>query len=308
MNSSVQKLVGRIAADYGPAIEATLSLAFLPLEALSIYTGAISLDWLIRINTIFLLWLFIAAWRRFRGGMHICFLFIGTLLLFQGGRLIAFTFNPLFGNEPDLRDPFRFVLMRQIPFDVGKGITETTMLLIVASAVCIYLPCSLGYVPAKLPEALPPAMMRGLYRVYFLTFPFLLYKDIRYFLFIRDHGGYLALFFIRDQILSSVDLVTRFLSLVASLTFVVIFLFERNRSRTYLLTSTYFIGSVFDLLIGMRGKVFTLLLTLWFLQNLKMGKRFRLSKIVESHCSRNGAISEATMRQPQSFASAIERP
>lgn len=279
MNSLMNKLSEKSICIRGPVFEAVICLIFLAIQALIICMDAISLEWLIRINSIFLLWLFLAAWKRFAGGMHICFLFIGMILLFQSGRLLAFTFNPLFGNTPDLLDPFRFVLMREVPFDISRETAEMTMLAIVSSAVFIYLPCSIRFKSIRLSNTLTSSFMRGLYRIYFLTFPFLLYKNIRYFLFIRDHGGYLALYLIRDQILSSVDIVTRLLSLAASLTFIIIFLFEYDKKRIQLITFTYFVVSILDLLIGMRGKVFTLLLSLWFIQNLKTGKRFHLYRI-----------------------------
>lgn len=282
LSSSLVRITGkRIHIDW-PVIEAVLCFIFLLLQTLSIYEGAISLGWLIRIDVMFLFWLLMAAWKRFSGGMHICFLFIGTLLLFQTGRLMAFTLNPFFGSDPALMDPFRFVLMRDIPFDVPNLVSEMTLLAIVSSAVFVYLPCSLKYIPARPPGTLPSSVVRGLYRSYCFTFPFLIYKDIRYFVFVREHGGYLALFLMRSEILSSVDIVTRVLSLITSLAFILIFVFERNRSRIYLITFTFFLASLFDLLIGMRGKVFTLLLTLWFFQNLKRGKHFRIFTIMTS--------------------------
>lgn len=265
---------------WSPILEATAYITFLMLQAAIIELRLLSLDTLIRINTFFLLLLFFSAWKRFRGGMHICFLFLGMLILFQAGRMVAFTFNPLFGQIADLMDPFQFVLMREFSFDVARHVAEITMLVIVTSAVCVYLPCSLRYKPAQLPGPLNPNQMRGLYRIYLGTFPFLLYKNIRYLMFIRNHGGYLSIYLNREGLLASVDPVTRLLAFVTGIAFVLIFLFEPSRRRTFWITFTYFVVSALDLLIGLRGEVFTLLLTLWFINNLKKHKSFRFSRLI----------------------------
>jgi hypothetical protein len=265
---------------WSPVLEAMVSIVFLIAQALTIELRVLSLDALIRVNTAFLLLLFFAAWKRFRGGMHICFLFLGTLILFQAGRMVAFTFNPFFGQVADLMDPFDFVLMREVPFGVAQHVAEMTMLLIVTSAVCVYLPCSMRFRPATLPGPLRQDRMRGLYRIYFATFPFILYKDVRYLMFIRAHGGYLAVYLNREGLLASVDPVTRLLAFVAGIAFVLIFLFEPSRRRVFWITFTYLFVSTLDLLIGLRGKVFTLLLALWFINNLKRHKHFRIGRLV----------------------------
>ncbi len=264
---------------YWPLIEATICLLYLLLQAINTYTQAIPLNWTIRINTLFLICLLLTAWKRFDGGMHICFLFLGTQFLFMAGALLVFTFNPLFGNDPMWMDPFRFKMMVEWPFDVGDNIAELTMLAVVSSAVFVYLPCSIRYAPARLPDRPSPAFMRALFRIYFFSFPFLIYKNLVWLLFIRNHGGYMALYTMGDQFSSTVGPIPEFISLVAALAFLVIFIFETDRMRTYILTSSFLVAYALALIIGLRGKVFTFLLTLWFLQLMKRRKHFSLLKV-----------------------------
>lgn len=267
-------------AQYSAALEAVIYLIFIALQVLNVYVHVVPLDWLVRINALFLVSLLLIAWKQFDGGVHIVFLFLGTLLLFQAGELLAFTFGPLFGGALQDFNPFQIDLMRAgMPINVNRTTAEMTMLAILISAVCIYMPCRFRYTRLTMPDSPPPRVMRALYRVYFLTVPFLLYKNLRYFLFIKSHGGYLALYTQGADVIGTVSVAARTLSFFATLAFLALYVFETRRHRVYLLTFTYFLGSILDLLIGLRGKVFTLLLMMWLIHVIKRHKRFQVFRI-----------------------------
>ncbi|MGD0511576.1 MAG: O-antigen polysaccharide polymerase Wzy, partial [Candidatus Micrarchaeaceae archaeon] len=109
-----------------------------------------------------------------------------------------------------------------------------------------------------------------------LTFPFMLYKNYLYFSFIRDHGGYLTVFTDSNAVVSSAGALVRALSLVSYTLCLVVCVLERRRKYLVTVTILFFAASGLDLLIGFRGKVFLLFITLWYLKNLKNGKKFRL--------------------------------
>ena len=212
------------------------------------------------------------AWRTFDGGRHPCFLFLGMLLLFQMGRLVGYAVGAT-------SDPFNIVVQSPIPVTVSPAASEITILLVLLSATIIYAVCAWNPQPIVLNPGWEQSWLPACYIVLAISFPFVLYKNYEYFQFIRSHGGYLAIFTDSDAIAKSAGAVVRIMSLVAANAFLLVFLIERRGGRLALVTTAYLSTSVLELLIGLRGKVFLFLLTLWFLHNLKTGKRFRLAAI-----------------------------
>lgn len=208
------------------------------------------------------------AWQRFGGGRHPCFLFLGMLLLFQMGRLVGYVLGAT-------RDPFDVVVQTLIPIHVSTTTSEITLLLILLSAICIYAVCAWDAPTVVFRAGPEQRWLSACYVLFALTFPFVAYKNFEYFEFLRSHGGYLAIFTDSQAVAESAGGVVRAMSLVAYNAFLLAFIIERNGKRLAILTAIYLSTSVLELAIGLRGKVFLLLLTLWFLRNLKTGKGFR---------------------------------
>jgi hypothetical protein len=213
--------------------------------------------------------LLLLAWKRFNGGMHPCFLFLGMLLIFQGGRLVGFAFGIL-------DDPFRIELQTAVPFDISQNSSLITILLILLSAVFVYLPCRWRYVPARFTSAVEGKWLSTVYGMLILTFPFLLYKNYQYFSYVRGHGGYLSVFTDSDAVLRSAGTLVRAVFLIATNLFFVVWVVERRRKQLWVVTGCFLVPLLIELMMGFRGKVFLFVIILWFLNNLKTGGRFRL--------------------------------
>lgn len=252
-----------------PALESGIFLAALAACSLLALSGTIGLYGCLWIALLLYGLLLGVAWRRFEGGRHPCFLFLGMLMLFQMGRLIGYAFGAT-------KDPFNVVVQTLIPLTVSRATSEITILIILLSGICIYAVCSWNFQPAVLKPGWEADWLPACYVLFIISFPFVLYKNFEYFQFIRSHGGYLAIFTDSQEVAESAGGLARIMSLVASNAFLLIYLLERRAKYLAIVTSVYLSTSVLELAIGMRGKVFLFLLTLWFLRNLKTGKDFRL--------------------------------
>lgn len=217
--------------------------------------------------TLFLLLVLISlAWRRFEGG-HPCFLFLSTLTLFQGGRLLAYCA----GGETDL---FRITLMTAYPFDVSRDVAGMALLSIAVSAICIYVPCRWNYrsvVPlgsGSFERCLP-----YFYLLLNLSLPVQLYKNFRYYEYVRDHGGYLVIFTDHGGMAASIPVAVRAISLISLPAFVGIFVLESRKRFLRIVTTVYFAVTAPILLTGSRGAVFSLVLSLWYISKVKSGRR-----------------------------------
>jgi oligosaccharide repeat unit polymerase len=250
-------------------IEPVVYLLVLAIAAAFAVADLLPLTAFIWIGIIFVLSLMISAWNSFQRGRHPCFLFLGMLLLFQMGRLIA-------SRLSDKIDPFQVVVQTAIPLDVPTSTAELTVFLIMLSALCVYLPCRWNFTPAHLHASFEQQILPAAYALLMLTFPFILFKDYRYLNYVRGHGGYLAIFTDSEGVLSSAGSGVRFISFLAYTLLPIVFVMERRRLQLALVTVLILISSVSELLIGLRGKVFLLLLTIWYLHKLKNGKGFSL--------------------------------
>jgi oligosaccharide repeat unit polymerase len=224
-----------------------------------------------------LLGLILMSWKRLDHGRHPCFLFLGMLFIFQCGRLLL----PLINRDDD---PFRIQLGTAIPFDVSARTAFLTLLVILLSAVSIYLPCRwrprrIVLRPGWEQEWLPAA-----YCLLAITLPFTAYKNYLYLSYIFAHGGYLAVFTQNDALIATAGFVVRTISLMGSSLFMAIVVMEHRTRLLAAVTGVFVLISVLDLLIGFRGKFFLLILTLWYISKLKSGRGFRLIPLVVIFC------------------------
>lgn len=251
------------------ATESALLLAALLVSCVLVLSGALSLTGCIWVSLALYTALLCVAWRRFGSGRHPCFLFLGMLLLFQMGRLVGYALGAT-------RDPFDVVVQTLLPLHVSAASSEITLLLILLSAICIYAISAWNAPAVVLRAGWEQSWLPACYVLFAVSFPFVLYKNFEYLQFIRSHGGYLAIFTDSSAVAASAGALVRLMSLVASSVFLLIFLIERNKGRLALVTAVFLSTSALELAIGLRGKVFLFLITLWFLHNLKTGKGFRL--------------------------------
>jgi hypothetical protein len=233
-----------------------------------VLAGALSLNACLWISLALFALLLTLAWRRFGGGRHPCFLFLGTLLLFQMGRLVGYAFGAT-------RDPFDVVVQTVLPMQVSTAASELTLLIVLASATCVYTVCAWNARSVTLPGGEGAQWLAASYVLLVLSFPFVLYKNYEYFEFIRSHGGYLAIFTDSEEVAASAGALVRVMSLIAANAFLLAYVLERNTKRLAWVTAVFLSTSMMELAIGLRGKVFLFLITLWFLHNLKTGRRFR---------------------------------
>jgi hypothetical protein len=254
------------------AIQIAVIITALLISTVLVLSGAFSVFGCLWISLALYAALLAFAWRTFGGGRHPCFLFLAMLLLFQMGRLVGYAFGAT-------RDPFSVVVQSPIPVTVSPAASEITVLLVLLSATIIYAVCAWNTPHIVLNPGWEQSWLTSCYFLLAISFPFVLYKNYEYFQFLRGHGGYLAIFTDSDAVAESAGALVRVMSLVAANAFLLVYLIERHGSRLAFVTTIYLSTSVLELAIGLRGKVFLFLLTLWFLRNLKTGKTFRLATL-----------------------------
>jgi hypothetical protein len=217
-----------------------------------------------------LLSLILLAWKRFDGGRHPCFFFLCTLSLFQAGRLIAFCAG-------GVTDIFRITLMTSYQFDASREVAGKLLLSIALSAICIYAPCRWNYRTLPPPRSAPFAgFLPYLYLLFCLSIPVQLYKNFRYYEYAKEHGGYLILFLDHGGLAASIPMAVRAVSLISLPALVGIFVLEHGKTRLRTIVAVYFTIAAPVLLIGSRGSVFGLILSLWYLAKVKSHQRARL--------------------------------
>jgi len=274
-----------------PLVESTLWVALLAVLLVVNSIWPIPIPACVILASAFLVGLLFVSWWQFDGGRHPCFLFLAMLFVFQGSRLTG----SLLGVT---RDPRRIVVATTTPLDVTDAAARITLFLIVTSALCIYIPCRLGYRPVHLPSGETSGWLPALYLVVVFTFPFALYKNLMYFLYIRAHGGYLVVYTDNAAVLHSAGPIARAVSILCAAAILIAYVIERRRGRVAFLLTLYFGLSGLDLLIGFRGKVFTEILSIWLLHNLKTGHRFRLAHVAIAALVINSiAIAVAAYRE-----------
>jgi len=261
--------------DIAVVLEGAGYLLLCTAGAVAFQLNWISMGDLVRLAVFLLFGLLILAWKRFDGGRHPYFLFLLLLLLCQAGRLIGYTFGYL-------DDPFQVTLQTPIPFDIPRSAAATTLLLIMLSAICVYLPCRWRCPIVQLQAGWEQRWRKPAYLLFWLLLPALIWKNYRYFDYIRSHGNYLVVFTDSEALKTAAGPCLRMLSLLATNAFTILYLMERKSSRSLSLALLFTLVCVLELLIGFRGKFFLLLLTLWFIHNLKTGKKFRLPLLLMS--------------------------
>ena len=214
--------------------------------------------------------LLVLAWNRFHQGRHPCFLFLVTLTLFQGGKLLSYCV----GGEPS---PLRIGGVAPYPFDISRDEAGIVLLCLALSAICIYAPCRWNYRRIPPPADAPVRRyLPYLYLLFYATLPIQLFKNYKYYEYVQQHGGYLSFWMNHGDVASSVSFLVRAIVLISFPVYVAIFVFERRKKYLYLATVWYFATASLVLLLGSRGGVFALVLTLWYVAGVKSAKKSRV--------------------------------
>jgi hypothetical protein len=257
----------------GAALEVLGYLTMVAAATVGFLAGWLTCDGAAVLTVLLLLSLIGLAWQRFDGGRHPCFFFLCMLTLFQAGKLMAYCAG-------GVADTFRVTLMTPDAFDVPRDVAGLTLFFIALSAICIYAPCRWNY--RTLPPPSSGSFGRFLPYLYFLfwsSLPVQLYKNFCYYQYAKDHGGYLVVFTDHGGMAASIPLAVRLISLISLPAFVGIFVLERRNQFLRPATAVYFAVAAPILLLGSRGGIFGLVLSLWYLVKVKSGQRARLYSV-----------------------------
>jgi hypothetical protein len=253
-----------------PALEILVSMASIAAATLAFIMGWLSCNQAAVLTLGLLLSLTGLAWIRFDGGRHPCFLFLCTLTLFQAGRVMAYCAG-------GVTDMFQVTLMTSYPFSVPGNAVALVLVSLALSAVCIYAPCRWHYRAFAPPgKGSCGRFLPYLYLLFCWSVPVQLYKNFCYYQYARDHGGYLALFLDRGGLVSSVPLAVRAVSMVSLPAFAGVFVLEGRKRLLSIATAVYFTISAPILLLGSRGALFGLVVSLWYVAKVKSGQPARL--------------------------------
>lgn len=252
------------------AIEILTLLSAVALASLGFVLGRLTISQAEVLTALLLVTVVALAWKRFDQGRHPCFLFLSILLLLQGGRLLTYCL----GGEPD---PLRIRLITYYPFDLTRDQAGTVLLALALSAVCIYAPCRWNYRRlAPLRTAKVRRYLPYLYLLFYGTLPIQLFKNYEYYQYLQEHGGYLHFWVNHGDIAASVPWFVRATVLISLPAFLAIFVFEKRRKYLALATAAYLLISIPTLLLGLRGGLFALVVSLWYVAAVKSTKKSRI--------------------------------
>jgi O-antigen polysaccharide polymerase Wzy len=275
MNSSPKtRSAGAVASSQlGTALELLGYLTAVAAATLCFLMGWLGCEGAAVLTALLLVSLLGLAWHRFDGGRHPCFFFLCTLTLFQAGRLIAYCA----GGATDI---FLVTLMTAYPFAVSRNVAGLALLSIALSAICVYAPCRWLYRSSHAPGSGSfGGFLPYLYFLFSMSVPVQLYKNFCYYQYAKDHGGYLVVFVDHGGMAASIPMAVRAISLISLPAFVGIFVLERRKQFLRTATAVYFAIAAPILLLGSRGAIFSLVLSLWYLAKVKSGQRARLYSV-----------------------------
>jgi O-antigen polysaccharide polymerase Wzy-like protein len=258
--------------DYRPlripmaAFEALAYLVVVAAASLAFLVGWLNVNGAVVLTVALLTTLIVLSWVHLGQGRHPCFLFLCTLMFFQGGRLLAYCLG--------VAHPLQVQLVQAEPFSISRTNEGTVLLCLALSAICLYAPCRWKYqrFPATRTDRVRQ-YLPYLYLLFFAALPVQIFKNYRYFQWAQQHGGYNAIFLSHAALAASVPFLVRVIPLISFPSFVTIFVFEHRKSFAYLTAALYFAAALLVLLMGSRGAIFALILTLWYVARVKSTRR-----------------------------------
>jgi len=256
------------------AFEVLGYLGAVAAATLAFVVGWLTVNGAVVLTVALLTTLIVLSWIHLGQGRHPVFLFLCTLMFFQGGRLLAFCLG-------GVAQPMRVQLMQPEPFSIGRTNEGIVLLCLALSAICVYTPCRWKYL-AFLPPSTDQVRhyLPYLYLLFFAALPVQLFKNYCYFEWAQTHGGYMSIYLSHAGLASSVPFWVRVVPLISLPVFVAIFVFEYRKKLAYLTAVLYFGAASLILLMGARGAVFGLVLSLWYVARLKSTTRTRIITLI----------------------------
>jgi O-antigen polysaccharide polymerase Wzy len=174
----------------------------------------------------------------------------------------------------------RVALMGTYTFSLSRNDQGIVLFCITLSAFCVYAACRWNYRQISSPdEGVVRPYLPYLYLVFFASLPVQAFKNYRYYEYAQQHGGYFYIYLNHAGLASSVPFVVRFVSLITFPVFVALFVFEKRKKYLYLVTGLYVATASFILLLGQRSTVFALAIALWYVAQVKSGRKPRLLRV-----------------------------
>lgn len=211
----------------------------------------------------------VANWHAHGGGRSSSFIFLVLGLTFLCGRALPI----LFGEESQLS-----LIGYGAIFQIGPESVLIYVYLVLASFLCVHIGSLI--VREISPPLLPTVQDALIYRLMFICLlPVLLYKNIYYFNYIMENGGYLAIYQGSDH-LEGVGLLARVGALLCLATFTLYFFHESDRIKSRNALIFFLIVFASELLVGLRGKFFVTALIFLLFYKLRFGGKFSLRGLV----------------------------
>ena len=206
-----------------------------------------------------------ANWHAHDGGRSASFIFLILGVTFLGGR----AFPVLFGNESQLA---------LIGYGEAYNVTPEKVTQYVGLVLSSFLGVHIGsLLTRKITPRLEDTRLEArIYLVMFVCFlPFLLYKNIYYFNYISNNGGYLAIYQGTEH-LEGVGVLARVGALMCLATFTLYFFHETDKKKSRNALIFFLIVFSSELLVGLRGKFFVTGLVFFLFYKLRFGGKFSL--------------------------------
>lgn len=208
-------------------------------------------------------------WYFHAGGRCLSFIFLVLSCVFLSGR----AFPVLIGDDSLLG-----IVSFGDGFEVEYDIVVVYVLLVLTSLFFIHIG---SFLLNNSKSALKSFDFdASFYLKFFLLFlPFYLYKNYYYFNYIMSQGGYLSIYQGTEH-LEGVGVVVRIASLMCLAAFSLYFFHETEQRKLFL--SLIFFSVIFssELLVGLRGKFFVILLVLVFFYKVKFNKGFSIRELI----------------------------
>ncbi len=252
------------------AFEVLGYLTVVSVGILCFLLGWLSPNGAVVLTVLLLFTLTVLAWNRFDQGRHPCFLFLCTLMFFQGGRLLTYCFGAI-------DSPLRVRVLTHYAFDIPRVDAGIVLLSLALSAICIYAPCRWRYHRlVTSDDGRARHYLPYLYLLFYGSLPIQLLKNYRYYEYVKQHGGYVAIFLSHSNLAASVPFLVRIIPLLSLPTFVAIFTLEHRKKYLYAAAILYFGTASLILLLGSRLAIFALILTLWYIARLRSSRKVRV--------------------------------
>lgn len=204
-------------------------------------------------------------WYEHRGGRSPSFLFLVFGCIFLCGR----AFPSLVGDESQLA---------KIGFGNEYYVADETVFeyawLVLASFFFVHFGSLIPQATRNIPKTSTRAAR--IYFIFFVLFlPLYLYKNISYLNYVMSSGGYLAIY--QDpEFVEGVGLPIRAGALLCMAAFTLYFFHETNRRRARWSLLLFIVIFSSELLIGLRGKFFVVVLAFLFFYKIRFGGKFSL--------------------------------